>query len=204
MRRGIQKLYCKSCNRWQQAAYKNHRYTEQDENRVQQYHNEGLGTSAIGRLLKIPRTSVQLLMERKAKKLFYNVPDETQQVYLMDELQTFVGKNDEAHRRYMISIMNKQTGAIIETTTGRRRKEIIQPMVDRLLQLKPKRIETDGWSGYLGLIPKTTHRTFQYLINKLERFHLTIRQRIKRLSRKTMSFNKSERMLDVSVKLFCC
>ncbi|TND10243.1 MAG: transposase, IS1 family [Bacteroidetes bacterium] len=204
-RGAVQKLYCKCCHCWQQTAYCNHRYGDGDEDRVREYHNEGLGTSSIGRLLKIPKTSVQLLLERKAKKLSFKTPQEKGQSYLLDELQTFVKRNTEQDRYYVISVMNKKTGAIIESITGKRRQETIQPMIDRLMDLEPKRIYTDGWNGYKGMLTEEVeHVVFAHLINRLERFHLSMRQGIKRLTRQTLSFSKSERMVNVSVKLFCC
>jgi len=204
-RRGeVQKLFCKTCRRWQQTAYCKRSYSETEENIVRRYHNEGSGISSIARLMKIPKTSVQLLMERKARRLKFHSPNEKNQTYLVDELQTFVGENSDRSRNYVISVMNKRTGQIIESIAGKRKKSVLASMIERMLSLEPARVETDGWNGYRKLIPRALHRTLQYAINRLERFHLTLRQRIKRLGRKTLSFSKSERMLEVSVKLFCC
>jgi insertion element IS1 protein InsB len=100
--------------------------------------------------------------------------------------------------------MNKATGKIIESIAGKRRKSVIFPLIERLLKLSPKHIDTDGWIGYKTLIPKSLHRILHHGINRLEKFHYTLRQRIKRLARKTMSYSKSEFMLGVSLKLFCC
>lgn len=200
----VQKLFCKECRRWQQNSYCNHRYCERFEKEVQLLHNEGMSVSSTGRYLHISKSSVQMLMERRAAKLSFKIPGEMNQDYQIDELQTFIRRNTEADRYYVISIMNKTTGKIIESVAGKRRKSVIIPLIKRLLLLSPKSIYTDGWNGYKSLIPKELHKCFVYSINRLERFHYTLRQRIKRLSRKSMSFSKSERMLDVSVKLFCC
>jgi insertion element IS1 protein InsB len=121
----------------------------------------------------------------------------------VDELQTFVGRNSDAHRRYVISAMDKTSGAIVGTTVGRRNQAVIRSVTDPLLCWLPKRIYTDGWNGYAALLPKAVHQLTEFGINRLERFHFSLRQRIKRLSRKTMSWSKSERMLLVSVWLYC-
>lgn len=204
IRGDVQKLFCKSCNRWQQTAYRNRKYSEREENLVRKFHNEGNGTSSISRMTGIPKTSVQLLKIRKASRLSFSIPEEIGQNYLIDELQTFVKRNTEADRNYVITIMNKATGKIIESIAGKRRKTVIFPLIERLLKLMPCRIDTDGWIGYKTLIPKILHRILHHGINRLERFHYTLRQKIKRLSRKTMSYSKSEFMLGVSIKLFCC
>jgi IS1 family transposase len=46
------------------------------------------------------------------------------------------------------------------------------------------------------------HRITEFGINRLERLHFTMRQRLKRLGRKIMSWSKCERMLAVSIQLF--
>ena len=51
-----------------------------------------------------------MLMERKAENLQLSEPSQENRVYLLDELQTFVGRNKESHRRYIISAMDKRTG----------------------------------------------------------------------------------------------
>jgi hypothetical protein len=154
----VQKLFCKTCGKHQQTAYVNQNYTEEDENNVRTHHNEGLGIRSIGRILNIPPTSVQMLMERKAAKLTLPKPTKENGIYLVDELQTFVGRNTESHRRYVISAMDKRTGDIVAVTTGRRNQKVIREVTDQLCTLKPKRIITDGWNGYAALIPKTIHK----------------------------------------------
>jgi insertion element IS1 protein InsB len=157
-RGAVQKLFCKTCGKHQQTAYVNQNYTEEDENNVRTHHNEGLGIRSIGRILNIPPTSVQMLMERKAAKLTLPKPTKENGIYLVDELQTFVGRNTESHRRYVISAMDKRTGDIVAVTTGRRNQKVIREVTDQLCTLKPKRIITDGWNGYAALIPKTIHK----------------------------------------------
>jgi insertion element IS1 protein InsB len=196
------RMCCKACGKSQQTHYVNQRYTEKHENEVQKHHNEGLGIRSISRLLNIPATSVQMLMERKAAKLSLPKPTKENRIYLVDELQTFIGKNKESHRRYVISAMDKRTGEIVAVTTGRRNQKVIREVTDQLCMLTPKRIVTDGWNGYAALIPEKIHKITEFGINRLERLHLNLRQRIKRLSRKTMSWNKSERMLAISILLF--
>lgn len=201
-RGNTQKLYCKTCNKHQQTIYIYQRYTEADEENVRTHHNEGLDIRSIGRLLGIPTSSVQMLMERKAAKLKLPEPSLPNRIYLLDELQTFVARNKESHRRYIISAMDKRTGKIVCVAVGRRKKKTIRQVTDTLHQFSPKRIVTDGWNGYAALIPKPIHKITEFGINRLERLHLNLRQRLKRLSRKTMSWSKSERMLDVAIRIY--
>ena len=152
------RMFCKACGKHQQTAYINQNYTEDDENNVRKYHNEGLGIRSISRILSIPATSVQMLMERKAAKLTLPKPTKENRIYLVDEIQTFIGRNTESHRRYVISAMDKRTGEIVAVITGRRNQKVIREVTDQLCASTPKRIVTDGWNGYAALIPKTIHK----------------------------------------------
>ena len=141
-------------------------------------------------------------MERKAAKLQLPEPSQPNRIYLLDELQTFVGRNKESRHRYIIIAMDKRTGKIVSVAVGRRNQKAIRQVTDTLNQFSPKRIVTDGWNGYAALIPKAIHKITEFGINRLERLHLNLRQRLKRLSRKIMSWSKSERMLVVSIRLY--
>ena len=52
---------------------------------------------------------------------------------------------------------------------------------------------TDDWKAYLGVLPQNRHRVVEKnsgKTNHIERFNNTLRQRISRLGRKTLSFSK--------------
>lgn len=61
---------------------------------------------------------------------------------------------------------------------------------------------TDGWGGYERHINEEQLSIGKKNTQKIERKHLTLRTRIKRLMRKTICFSKSERMHDIVVGLF--
>jgi insertion element IS1 protein InsB len=61
---------------------------------------------------------------------------------------------------------------------------------------------TDGWGGYTRLLDETQHEVGKQYTQKIERKHLTVRTRIKRLARKTICFSKSEWMHDIVIGLF--
>ncbi|WP_218921128.1 IS1 family transposase, partial [Piscirickettsia salmonis] len=61
---------------------------------------------------------------------------------------------------------------------------------------------TDDWGSYQRILPEDSHFIGKKNTQAIERKHLTLRTRIKRLARKTICFSKSEKMHDVVIGLF--
>jgi insertion element IS1 protein InsB len=61
---------------------------------------------------------------------------------------------------------------------------------------------TDGWGAYQRKLASEQHQVGKVNTQKIERKHLTLRTRIKRLARKTICFSKSEVMHDVVIGLY--
>jgi insertion element IS1 protein InsB len=80
---------------------------------------------------------------------------------------------------------------------------------DTFLQLKAllepfglSQFYTDGWGAYERNLPAALHAFGTRNTQKIERKHLTLRTRIKRLARQTICFSKSILMHDVVIGLF--
>lgn len=199
-RRGIQRYQCKHCKRHFQESISKHKINTYKYEWVRNLTREGSSISSISRLLKISKSSVQRIIERiatKIKKLEYQEKDQT---YEMDELRTYCGnKKNESWVSYAI---NKTTGKVIAFCVGRRTKENLKKVIDNVLCLQPKKIYTDGLNIYKSLIPETIHKVFEHCTNKIERINLTLRTHIKRLSRKTICFTRSNEMLENCIKIY--
>ena len=61
---------------------------------------------------------------------------------------------------------------------------------------------TDDWGAYARHLDEEKHAIGKRNTQKIERKHLTLRTRIKRLGRKTICFSKLERMHDIVIGLF--
>ena len=61
---------------------------------------------------------------------------------------------------------------------------------------------TDWWGAYERHLPQEMHSIGKRNTQKIERKHLGLRTRIKRLTRKTICFSKSEVMHDLVIGLF--
>lgn len=61
---------------------------------------------------------------------------------------------------------------------------------------------TDAWWAYFDCLDQTTRLACKALLQSLERKHLTLRTRIKRLARRTICFSKSIEVHDTIIGLF--
>jgi IS1 family transposase len=162
---------------------------------------EGCGIRSVGRLLNIGKSSVQRIIERIADAISIAVSIEEGQRYEMDELKTY--KGNKKNESWVMYAINKKGGKVIDFCIGRRTKENIGKVVKSVLKLNPKRVYTDKLDIYPGLIANSIHRTFEYCTSKIERFNLTLRTHLKRLSGKSICYSKSEEMVENSVKMYC-
>ncbi len=64
------------------------------------------------------------------------------------------------------------------------------------------RFYTDRWGAYTRHLDPEVHTVGKRYTQKIERKHLTLRVRIKRLVRKTICFSKSTQMHDIVIGLF--
>lgn len=198
----VQKYQCKLCKKYQQLVYRYRKYDIKIETQIRVLQNEGLGISSIGRVLQIPKASVQRLITKSAAKITAPIYNEQFQEYEVDELHTFIGKKHFSCYTYIIYAINKATRRIIDFVIGPRNKMNVGNLIEKLLALSPKRIYTDKLITYSSLIPPDIHRTFRYRTNRIERKNLTLRTHLKRLSRKTICFSRSICMLEASLRLY--
>lgn len=164
--------------------------------------NEGLGIRAIGRILQIPQTSIRYLITKIAACLMVPVWSERQQVYEVDELHNYIGRNHFSCYTYITYAINKSTRRIIDYVIGPRNKQNIGKLIEKLLGLTPRRIYADRLSTFSCLIPCAVHRTLRFRTNRIERKNLTLRTHLKRLSRKTICFSRSVSMLEACLKMY--
>jgi insertion element IS1 protein InsB len=85
---------------------------------------------------------------------------------------------------------------------GRRQDE---GFLQRKALLEPfgiTRFFTDHWGAYTRQLAPETHGPGKGNTQQIERKHLTLRTRIKRLARKTLCFSKSSELHDIVIGLF--
>ena len=118
----------------------------------------------------------------------------------VDERWSFVGRKQ--HPRWLGGALDQQTGRILAYVFGWRED---QARLQRKALLAPfgiRRFYTDGWGADHCHLAPDQHVVSKRRTPQLERKHLTLRTRIKRLVRKTLCFSRSVHMHDIVSGLF--
>ncbi|MBV8887618.1 MAG: hypothetical protein JO235_26975 [Chroococcidiopsidaceae cyanobacterium CP_BM_RX_35] len=79
--------------------------------------------------------------------------------------------------------------------------EVFLQLKKLLLPFGIKHYCTDGWGAYERHLPVEDHELGKWKTQRIERKHLRLRTRIKRLLRRTICFSKTEEMHDLVIGL---
>ncbi|MEA1052728.1 IS1 family transposase [Lamprobacter modestohalophilus] len=93
-------------------------------------------------------------------------------------------------------------GVVIKAVFGRRTDEVFLELKALLEPFGIRIFFTDDWGAYQRHLPEQQQVTGKANTQKIERKHLTLRTRIKRLARKTICFSKLDVMHDTVIGLF--
>ena len=94
------------------------------------------------------------------------------------------------------------SGKVLAYVFGRRTDEVFLKLKALLEPFGIKRYYTDYYGAYMRHLGADEHEPGKRNTQKIERKHLRLRTRIKRLTRKTICFSKSIQMHDIVVGLF--
>jgi len=118
----------------------------------------------------------------------------------VDEIWSFVGKKKEP--RWLWHALDRHTGQVLAYVFGRRKDEVFLRLKALLTPFGITRYYTDYWGAYERNLAPEVHSPSKHNTQQIERKHLTLRTRIKRLMRKTICFSKSLTMHDIVIGLF--
>jgi insertion element IS1 protein InsB len=118
----------------------------------------------------------------------------------IDEMWGFIKK--KANQRWLWHAIDHATGEVLAYVFGKRKDKVFTQLKSLLLPFGIQHFYTDDWGSYGRKLPKFQHTISKSNTQKIERKHLTLRTRIKRLARKTICFSKLEKMHDIVVGLF--
>src|SRR5215813_12415152 len=118
----------------------------------------------------------------------------------MDEMWSFV--RHKGHPRWLWHAIDHHTGKVLASVFGCRKDEVFLQLKALLEPFGLTRYSTDYWGAYTRHLDPDVHSPGKRNTQKIERKHLTLRTRIKRLVRKTICFSKTTQMHDIVLGLF--
>jgi insertion element IS1 protein InsB len=118
----------------------------------------------------------------------------------VDEMWSFVGKKQE--QRWLWHAIDHRTGEVLAYVFGRRQDEVFLQLKALLEPFRITRFHTNYWGAYGRHLDPEAYHPGKRNTQNIERKHLTLRTRIKRLVRKTICVSKSIEMHDIIIGLF--
>lgn len=158
---------------------------------------ERISLAGIARATGVSETWLQKYVNHQAvytaQIMDVNAPKKFQLILECDELWSFVGRKD--HQQWLWIALEKLTRKVVAAVVGDRSRTSAQKLWNRIpVEYQKKAIfYTDFWEPYVDVIPKNLHRAVGKETGKtahIERFNNTLRQRVSRLVRKSLSFSK--------------
>ena len=112
---------------------------------------------------------------------------------------SFVQNKD--NQRWLWLAIDHNNSTILAFTFGKRKDEVFRELKKILAPFGVTMFYSDDWGSYVRNLNVSEHTISKKNTQKIERKNLTLRTRIKRLTRKTICFSKLEFMHDTVIGL---
>ncbi len=113
---------------------------------------------------------------------------------------SYVGSKQQ--QRWLWHAINHDTGEVLAYVLSNHQDQAFVQLKALLEPFGIMQFYTDDWGAYERHLDPALHTVSKRHTQKIERQHLTLRTRIKRLARKTICFSKSIWMHGVVIGLF--
>jgi len=212
---GKQNHQCLACGR--QFVLDSQRITDETRELVRKLLLERIPLRGICRTLSL---SLQWLL-RFIAEVYEQLPDDLYvqptrpegSVQLLrleaeaDELWSFVG--NKANKQWVWLAFDPQSKQVLAFYVGDRSRKSARKLWQRipLAYREQATFSTDDWEAYKGVIPAAQHQVCAKgsgHTNAVERFNCTLRQRVSRLVRLSLSFSKKLANHIGAIKYFIC
>ena len=207
---GKQNYRCLECGR--QFVIRDETVSDQKIKLISDLLLERISLRGICRVVGISRCWLQsyltTLYQDVAEDLNFQLPIDAEiQLYCLeaDELWSFVGNKEE--KRWILLIMERRSRQIIAVHIGDRSQVSAAALWAKVpIEVKVNALVlTDNWDAYGLAIPSEQHVACckeSGQVSLIERFNCTLRQRVSRLVRKSLSFSKSDWFHQGAIKYF--
>ncbi len=192
---GKQKYKCKVCGR--QFVLNPKKQSDETKRLIDQLLLERVPLAGIARVAGVSERWLQKYVNEKYENIHRHVVVSTKSKGRLtiecDELWSFVGNKD--NRQWVWLAIDRETREIVGVAIGERSRQTAKELWDSLPPIYRQCAVsyTDFWEAYSTIFPSTRHQAVGKdtgQTNHIERFNCTLRQRISRLVRKTLSFSK--------------
>ena len=205
--KGDQKYHCPECGAYGTLEARG-RYNQTDQDLILRAYQERVSMRGIRRIFGVvPQTLLQWIqqaVEKLPDLVATLAPAQANDVLELDELWSFVLK--KSNQQWVWIALCRRTRQVVAYYVGDRSEASCRQLWQRI-PAAYKRCTTysDFWAAYQKVFPKQTHRSVGKQSGQtahVERWNNTLRQRIARFLRKTLSFSKSERVHELVLKFF--
>ncbi len=210
---GKQNYRCKRCGR--QFVADSQLIGQSKRNLVEKLLLERISLSGICRVLDISLTwlldFIEQLYADSDKQLNFSQVELSGELEIIcleaDELWSFV--QNKENKQWIWLVIDKFSKQIIAAEIGDHSEESARKLYEQIPDaIKENAIfYTDLWKAYGEVIPAEQHITCEKgsgLTNTIERFNCTLRQRVSRLVRKSLSFSKKQANHEGAIRYFIC
>ncbi len=216
-RHGKQNHQCRACERQFGATAEDRLISDARRTMVEHLLRERISLRGICRAVGVSLTwLLHFMVERFAfcpDHLHVQLPFNPTGVLIQrleaeaDEMWSFVGK--KANKQWLWMALDAKTRQIIAFHIGDRSRASGAQLWAKIPEVYQQRATfyTDLYEVYKGVIPPTQHKAITKLARKtnhVERFNNTLRQRMSRLGRDTLSFSKKLANHVGAIKFFIC
>lgn len=200
---GKQSHRCNNCGRQFVLDFEHRLLSDEHRVLIRRLLAERLSLHGIGRAMGVGMKWLMGFMvecyQAAPEHLNVHLPSRPENVLLSrlaaeaDELQSFIGK--KANKQWLWLAMDVRTRQALAFQVGDRSRQSAQKLWNKIpaVYREHATFYTDGYQSYQGVIPSAQHRVITKkarMTNHVERLNGTLRQRVSRLVRATLSFSK--------------
>jgi len=207
---GKQNYQCLLCAR--QFVVRNQTVSPDKQELIKTLLLERLSLRGICRVLKVSLSWLMNFIEQ----LYLTTPEDLNfsepaaaeiEIFCLeaDELWSFVARRE--NKRWIWLILERRSRQIIAVHIGDRSRDSARAVWAKVpVAVKAQALVlTDCWDAYASAIPAAQHVACEKQsgqVSLIERFNCTLRQRVSRLVRKSLSFSKSDWFHEQAIKYF--
>lgn len=194
---GKPKYKCKVCGRQFVENPKKGRISDETKELIDKLLLEKLPLAAIARVTGVSERWLQSYVNKKYEEVKREVEvskkSKGRLTIECDEVWSFVG--NKKNKQWVWLAIDRDTGEIVGMAIGDRSQATAEQLWNSLpgVYRQCAVSYTDFWEAYSIILPSCRHRAVGKetgQTNHIERFNCTLRQRVSRLVRKTLSFSK--------------